>query len=101
MKIAVVGTGISGLVAARLLHEDHEITVYEADARIGGHTNTVEVEHARPLLRVDTGFIVYNDWTYPNFIRLLERLGVAAQATEMSFSVRCDRTGLEYAGQFC
>lgn len=98
MKIAIVGTGISGLLTAHLLHEDHDITVFEADARIGGHSNTVEVEHEGRTWPVDTGFIVYNDWTYPNFIRMLDRLGVENHATEMSFSVRCDRTGLEYCG---
>lgn len=98
MKIAIVGTGVSGMLAAHLLHKDHDLTVFEADDRIGGHSNTVEVELGGRTYPVDTGFIVYNDWTYPNFIRLLDRLGVENQTTEMSFSVRCDRTGLEYAG---
>lgn len=98
MRIAIVGTGISGMLVAHLLHRHHDITVFEADDRIGGHTNTVDVELGGRTFAVDTGFIVYNDWTYPNFIRLLDRLGVDSQATEMSFSVRCDRTGLEYCG---
>jgi predicted NAD/FAD-binding protein len=98
MKIAIVGTGISGMVAAYLLHRDHEVTVFEAADYIGGHTNTVEVEVDGRTYAVDTGFIVFNDWTYPNFIALLNRLGVASQPSDMSFSVKCERTGLEYNG---
>lgn len=98
MKIAVVGTGIAGLVAAHLLHPEHELTVFEANDYPGGHTNTVDVELDGTTYPVDTGFIVYNDRTYPNFIRLLSRLGVATQPSSMSFSVRDERTGLEYNG---
>jgi len=98
MKIAIVGTGISGMVAASLLHRDHDLTVFEAADYIGGHTNTVEVRMDGITYAVDTGFIVFNDWTYPNFIRLLNRLGVASQPSDMSFSVKCERTGLEYNG---
>ena len=98
MKIAIVGTGISGMVAAYLLHRDHEVTVFEAADYIGGHTNTVDVEMDGRIYAVDTGFIVFNDWTYPNFIALLNRLGVASQPSDMSFSVKCERTGLEYNG---
>ncbi len=98
MRIAIVGTGISGMVAAYLLHRDHEITVFEAADYIGGHTNTVEVRMEGQTYAVDTGFIVFNDWTYPNFIALLRKLGVASQASDMSFSVTCERTGLEYNG---
>lgn len=98
MKIAIVGTGISGMVAAYLLHQDHEITVFEAGDYVGGHTNTVEVELEGRTYAVDTGFIVFNDWTYPNFIALLKRLGVESQLSDMSFSVKCERTGLEYNG---
>ncbi len=98
MKIAIVGTGISGMLAGYLLHRDHELTVFEADSRIGGHSNTVEVEQEGRSWSIDTGFIVYNEWTYPNFIRLLDELGVVTQASEMSFSVKCARTGLEYCG---
>ncbi len=97
MKIAIVGTGISGLVAAHLLRRRCDITVFEADERVGGHTNTVDVDLGGERHRVDTGFIVYNERTYPNFSRLLDALGVATQATEMSFSVTCERSGLEYA----
>ena len=96
MKIAIVGSGISGLTAAHYLTAHHEVHVFEADSRIGGHTNTIEIP-GTPL-RVDTGFIVFNDRTYPNFIRLLSELGVAWQDTEMSFSVRCDADNLEYRG---
>lgn len=98
MKIAIVGTGISGLVSAYLLHSEHEVTVFEANDYIGGHTNTVSVELDDERHEIDTGFIVFNDRTYPNFIRLLDQLGVASDPTSMSFSVRCDRSNLEYNG---
>ncbi|MBL8858339.1 MAG: FAD-dependent oxidoreductase [Planctomycetes bacterium] len=98
MRIAIVGTGIAGMVAARKLHRDHDITVFEAEDRIGGHTNTVDVSTESGSLAVDTGFIVFNQKTYPNFCALLRELKVEWQETEMSFSVRCDRTGLEYNG---
>ncbi|MBT8047606.1 MAG: NAD(P)-binding protein [Xanthomonadales bacterium] len=98
MKIAIVGTGIAGNVAAYRLAPDHEITVFEADQRIGGHTNTVDVSAAGQQWAVDTGFIVFNDRTYPNFIALLDELGVESQDSDMSFSVRNERTGLEYNG---
>lgn len=98
MKTAIIGSGISGLTAAWLLHRSHDITVYEANDYIGGHTHTVEVDYDGEQFAIDTGFIVYNDWTYPNFIALLEQLGVANQPTSMSFSVRCDRTHTEYNG---
>ena len=98
MKLAIVGTGIAGMTAAHLLHDEHDLTIYEAGEYIGGHTNTVEVEREGMTYAVDTGFIVFNDWTYPNFIGLLDRLGVASQPSDMSFSVRCEDTGLEYNG---
>ena len=98
MKIAIIGAGISGLTAAYYLRHKHDITVYESAPRIGGHTATIDVEHGGRQYAIDTGFIVYNDWTYPNFIELIEELGVETQPTEMSFSVRCDQTGLEYGG---
>ena len=98
MKIAVIGTGIAGNVAAYRLAGDHEITIFEADRRIGGHTNTVDVLAAGQRWAVDTGFIVFNDLTYPNFIALLDELGVESQASDMSFSVRSERDGLEYNG---
>jgi predicted NAD/FAD-binding protein len=98
MKIAIVGTGIAGNVAAWQLHAGHAITVYEAAERIGGHTHTHRVEQAGRCYDVDTGFIVFNDRTYPRFLALLSELGVASQPGSMSFSVRCERTGLEYNG---
>jgi predicted NAD/FAD-binding protein len=98
VKIAVIGTGIAGNVAAYHLARDHDITVFEADSRIGGHTNTVEVEHVGRTYAVDTGFIVFNQRTYPNFIALLQELGVGWRDSDMSFSVRDENTGLEYNG---
>jgi len=99
MKIAIIGAGVSGLVAAHRLHANHEITVFEAGDYAGGHTNTVCVptDGGREIA-VDTGFIVFNHATYPNFTRLLRQLGVETQPTEMSFSVRNEATGLEYNG---
>ncbi len=99
MKIAVVGTGISGMVAAWLLQREHEITVFEARDRIGGHTNTVDVELEGRHFAVDTGFIVHNPRTYPNLISIFDELGVATARTEMSFSVLDQATGLEYSSQ--
>ena len=98
MKIAVIGTGIAGNVAAYHLSREHDITVFEAGAHIGGHTHTHAVEQAGRVYNVDTGFIVFNDWTYPNFIRLLDELGVDSQPSAMSFSVRDEQSGLEYNG---
>lgn len=98
MRIAIIGSGISGLTAAWLLHEQHDVTVFEANDYIGGHTHTVDVELDGERHAIDTGFIVYNDRTYPNFIELLSRLGVDSQPSSMSFSVRCDRTNIEYNG---
>jgi uncharacterized protein len=98
VKIAIIGSGISGLTSAYLLQQQHDITVFESADRIGGHTATVEVKEAEGTRAIDTGFIVFNDWTYPNFIRLMDELGVASKATEMSFSVSCQDTGLEYGG---
>ena len=98
MKIAVVGAGIAGNVVARRLCREHEITVFEAADHVGGHTHTVDVELGGERYAVDTGFIVFNDRTYPNFTALLAELGVASRPTQMSFSVRCERTDLEYNG---
>ncbi len=97
-KIAVVGTGIAGNLAAYRLAPDHDITVFEAQNRVGGHTNTVDVVAAGQHWAVDTGFIVFNEATYPNFIALLDELGVESQLSNMSFSVRSERNGLEYNG---
>jgi len=98
VKVAIVGTGIAGLVAAHRLQREHELTVYESGDWIGGHTNTVELEAGGRSLAIDTGFIVFNAKTYPHFCALLAELGVASQVSEMSFSVRCERSGLEYNG---
>jgi predicted NAD/FAD-binding protein len=98
MKIAIIGTGIAGNVVANRLAREHDITVYEADGRIGGHTHTVDVLAGGRGWAVDTGFIVYNDLTYPNFIALLDELGVESQPSDMSFSVSDRRSGLEYNG---
>jgi predicted NAD/FAD-binding protein len=98
MKIAIVGTGVSGLVAAHLLHPEHELTVYEAGARIGGHSNTVRVDLDDETHWVDTGFIVFNDRNYPNFEALLAELGVATQPSHMGFSVSDGRGEFEYSG---
>ena len=98
MKIAVIGAGISGLVTARLLRRQHEVDVFEANDYIGGHTHTVDVRAGQSTVPVDTGFIVFNDRTYPNFERLLDELGVRSVPTSMSFSVRSDPESLEYNG---
>ena len=98
MKIAVVGSGISGLLSARLLADEHEVHMFEANSYAGGHTNTVEFEAFGSRYAADTGFMVFNDRTYPNFVEMLQMLGVPARWSDMSFSVRCDRTGLEYQG---
>lgn len=106
MRIAVVGSGIAGLSAAWLLSRRHEVTLYEADARLGGHTDTHRVEVDGRLLSVDTGFIVHNPVHYPLLTKLFDELGVATQDTTMSFSVHDAGTGLEYNagsldGLFC
>jgi len=98
MRIAVIGSGIAGNVAAYRLCKEHDVTVFEASGRAGGHVHTHEVEQAGRRYAVDTGFIVFNDWTYPNFIALLEELQVPWQDSRMSFSVRDEASGLEYGG---
>ncbi len=98
MKIAIIGSGISGLTTAYLLNRQHDIQVFEASDWIGGHTHTVDVEVAGRRYAVDTGFIVFNDWTYPHFIHLLDQLGVGHRPTEMSFSVSDPVSGVEYNG---
>jgi predicted NAD/FAD-binding protein len=97
MRIAVIGAGISGLVVAHLLHPRHDVTVFEAGAHAGGHTNTVQVDRGGESHAVDTGFIVFNDRNYPQFERLLARLGVASQPSNMSFSVADEHGAFEYA----
>ena len=98
MRIAIIGTGIAGLTCAHLLSRRHELTVFEAADRVGGHTHTVDVRWRDQPYAVDTGFIVFNDWTYPHFIRLLEHLRVPSRPTEMSFSVHDPHSGFEYNG---
>jgi predicted NAD/FAD-binding protein len=98
MKVAIIGSGISGLSCAHYLSVDHDVHVFEANRKIGGHTATVDVQLGTGRYAIDTGFIVFNDWTYPNFIALMNELGVASKATEMGFSVRDPLTGLEYSG---
>ncbi|MBC3952568.1 NAD(P)/FAD-dependent oxidoreductase [Pseudomonas folii] len=98
MKIAIIGSGIAGLTSAYLLNRSHDITVFEAADWIGGHTHTVDVKVNGRDYAIDTGFIVFNDWTYPNFIRLLGQLGVNFKPTEMSFSVSDPKTRTEYNG---
>ena len=97
-RIAVVGAGVSGLVAAYLLGRRHEVVLFEAAERLGGHTHTLTVDDPVGPLAVDTGFIVFNPDHYPLFSRLLERLGVDSQPSDMSFSVRDEASGLEWAG---
>lgn len=98
MKIAIIGTGIAGNVAAYKLRQQHDITVFEAGSYVGGHTNTVDVEERGTRYAVDTGFIVFNDRTYPNFIGLLDEIGQEWQTSVMSFSVQSEDSGLEYGG---
>lgn len=95
-RVAVIGSGISGLSAAWLLSKNHEVVLYEAEARIGGHANTIDIPGTGP---VDTGFIVYNDRNYPNFQAMLAHLGVESLATEMSFAASLDNGGFEYCGE--
>lgn len=98
MKIAIIGSGISGLTCGYYLSRDHDITLFEANDYIGGHTATVDVELEGSRYSVDTGFIVYNDRTYTNFIALMNEIGVEGRPSQMSFSVRNDSNGLEYNG---
>ncbi|BAS09341.1 protoporphyrinogen oxidase, chloroplastic/mitochondrial [Arthrobacter sp. Hiyo4] len=98
-RIAVVGSGVAGLTAAYVLNRHDNVTLFEADSRLGGHAHTHNV--AQPdgsVLGIDTGFIVHNERTYPTLLRLFAELGVETQDSEMSMSVRCDGCGLEYAG---
>lgn len=96
--IAVVGSGIAGLSAAWLLARRHAVTLYEASSTLGGHTNTVDVTVEGSTFPVDTGFLVFNDRTYENLVALFEHIGIASVASDMSFSVRVDQEGLEWAG---
>jgi predicted NAD/FAD-binding protein len=98
MRVAVIGSGVSGLTAAHVISRRHEVSLYEKDERFGGHANTVAVAGSRGEVGLDTGFIVHNERTYPHLLRLFGELGVATQTSDMSFGVRCEQCGLEYAG---
>ncbi|MEO8895944.1 MAG: FAD-dependent oxidoreductase, partial [Rhizomicrobium sp.] len=98
-KIAVIGTGISGLSAAYFLHEQHDITVYEKADRPGGHSRTVTVQHGNRIIPVDTGFIVFNEKNYPNLTALFHHLGVTAKDSDMSFGLTVDNGRLEWGAK--
>lgn len=98
MRIAVIGGGIAGLAASYWLSQQHDVELYEAGATLGGHAHTVDIEHHGETLAIDTGFMVFNEWTYPHFCALLRELGVASEPTSMSFSVRSEVDGIEYNG---
>ena len=98
MRIAIVGSGISGLTVAWQLSGHHEIDMFESEDRIGGHVHTIDVDDPRGPVAVDTGFIVFNDSTYPGFLKLMAELGLVGRPTTMSFSVRDDQLDLEYRG---
>ena len=98
MKLAIVGTGISGLGAAWRLHGSHDVRVFEREGRPGGHSHTVDVPRPGGTVPVDTGFLVYNEVTYPNLVKLFAKLGVPTKESDMSFSVRCEACDLEWCG---
>jgi uncharacterized protein len=98
VRIAIVGAGVSGLVAAHLLARQHEVALFESGTYPGGHTNTIRVDTPHATHHVDTGFIVFNDRNYPNFERLLGDLGVAVQPSTMTFGVSDGRGDFEYQG---
>jgi uncharacterized protein len=97
MKIAVIGTGISGLGAAYLLHREHDLVVYEKNAYVGGHSRTIDIPIEHGTIPVDTGFIVFNDWNYPNLLGLFEQINVPYQKSDMSFGVSVNKGWLEYS----
>ena len=97
-NIAVIGTGIAGMSAAWLLSQKHNVTIYEQENRIGGHSNTVTVNGSLGPIAVDTGFIVYNESSYPNLTALFQHLDVPTKASDMSFAASLDAGRLEYSG---
>ena len=99
MRIAIVGSGISGLICAHLLGKEYDVTLFESDSRPGGHVNTVKTKGQTGTFNVDTGFIVFNRENYPNFVRLIDKLNVSSQETRMGFSVRSENSGIEYSGE--
>lgn len=98
-RIAIIGAGISGLAAAYLLSRRHEVSLFEREGRLGGHTNTIRVASEQGEVALDTGFLVHNRPTYPNLVRLFEELNVETLASDMSFSVSCPATGIEYSSR--
>ena len=98
MRIAIVGSGISGLGSAYLLNQEHEVRLFEKDSRIGGHSHTVDVSFEDRQVSVDTGFIVYNELNYPNLTGLFSHLGVETLQSDMSFAVSLKQRSYEYEG---
>jgi len=98
-RIAVVGSGISGMAAAYLLSRKHEVHLLEREGRLGGHTHTHAIPTSCGVSPIDTGFIVHNDRTYPNLVKLFRKLGVERQKRDMSFGVSCQKTGFEYSSR--
>ncbi len=99
MKIAIVGSGVAGLSCAFLLREHHDVTLFEADHRLGGHAHSHEISHGDDSFVLDSGFIVYNERTYPNLIKLFRQIGVGSRPSDMSFGVRCRRCRIEYSSR--
>ena len=99
MKIAIVGSGVAGLSCAFLLREHHDVTLFEADDRFGGHAHSHEISHGGDSFVLDSGFIVFNERTYPNLIKLFRLIGVRSRPSDMSFGVRCRRCGIEYSSR--